>query len=66
MAVFLLTVTTPARHKPNTRTEDLEERARIQAILLTAVSMVSNNGCYEGKIENRGGATAQFGYDANG
>lgn len=65
MAIFLLTVTTPAQHKPATRTEDVQERAMLQSILLTAVSMVSNRGCYEGEI-NHGGATAQFGYDANG
>ena len=48
MAKFTLTITTPTDREPVTRTDDVAERARIQELLLTIASIVSNTGSYAG------------------
>lgn len=64
MAEFIVRITTPARRKPATRAEDIQERARIQQTLLQIAGAVSNCAKYEGTATGAG-ANAKCGYEAN-
>jgi hypothetical protein len=59
---FTVTIKTPARCKPQNRPDDVNERAAIQAVLLTIVSKISNSNSYEGKVTGHRGASAEFSY----
>jgi hypothetical protein len=63
MATFTLTITTPTLRHPNTRADDVTERARIQELLLTVASMVSNTGSYAGDATGARGGCAEFTYE---
>jgi hypothetical protein len=63
MAVFVLTITTPASRQPATRADDVTERARLQELLLTVASIVSNTGAYTGDATGARGGRAEFTYE---
>jgi hypothetical protein len=62
MAVFTIRIETPSKRKPQTRPDDVAERAQIQRALLTIVSAVSNNGSYAGSVTS-GTAQAEYSYE---
>ena len=63
MATFTLTIMTPARRKPQSRADDVTERARLQELLLTVASIVSNTGSYAGDATGARGGRAEFTYE---